>query len=336
MSNDMYLKLIDLIENADYGNTSISEYIKTMGISGVIAKQLIQNGLVIEETQKSGTSFAKPKSDSNQYSSKTHEQKRIMYELAEERAPIVFSTENELSSFLDLMSKFPNYTATNLLLLSAQNPQASILKTFDEWDKEGYNIKKFQKGIKLFQFEGKKTDKNGKPYNDFSIKNVFDIEQTDCDTKASPIPYDSKLLFTAMLKGTSTPIKPVEHEVLPSGYSAYFDEKQNTILIAKDLPFCVQFNTLCCELLLSEIKSRDRNYTRARYETDCICASYVISKKYGIDTSYFDLNNVCNIINNKDGVDIRKTIERIRSNVNSAVSRINTHIERTQGREMVL
>ena len=337
MSNELISQVAEIIKTATFKDPVVDKIIKENHLEYVLAEHLVENGVTLNDvktTIESGTGSADKGTKSKRAKLSNSEQKKLLYEIAEDTMPKIYEHDLSLSEVLDLMSRFTNYTALNLLLLTAQYPQATYLKLFDDWKEDGHSIKKGQKGIKLFKYEGQKVNKNGIEHSDYSIKTVFDVSQTDSEDVVVSPAFENKLLFSALVKDTKTPIKPVEQDKLPSGHSAYFDEKQNVILIAKDLPFCVQFNALCCEMMLSDICSRRKSYTRAHYEADCVCAAYVVSKRYGIDASYFDLNAVCEYAK-EHSVDVRKTLERVRSNANSVINRIDTYIERSQGKEVV-
>lgn len=53
-------------------------------------------------------------------------------------------------SFLNIMSRCHNYSFTNSLLISLQNENATLVKSFTDWKKDGVKINKNEKGIKIF------------------------------------------------------------------------------------------------------------------------------------------------------------------------------------------
>ena len=48
------------------------------------------------------------------------------------------------------MSRCHNYSFTNSLLISLQNKNATLVKSFTDWKKDGVKINKNEKGIKIF------------------------------------------------------------------------------------------------------------------------------------------------------------------------------------------
>ena len=53
-------------------------------------------------------------------------------------------------NFLNIMSRCHNYSFTNSLLISLQNKNATLVKSFTDWKKDGVKINKNEKGIKIF------------------------------------------------------------------------------------------------------------------------------------------------------------------------------------------
>jgi hypothetical protein len=52
-----------------------------------------------------------------------------------------------LQKFLDVMSRFPNYSFNNCMLVAMQFPDASLVQGFVAWKKVGRTVKKGSKGI---------------------------------------------------------------------------------------------------------------------------------------------------------------------------------------------
>ena len=62
---------------------------------------------------------------------------------------------------LDVMARFDRYSVSNILLLAAQNPNATRLADFAYWKKEGVSVKKGEKSLLLLE--------PGKEYTNLSI-----------------------------------------------------------------------------------------------------------------------------------------------------------------------
>lgn len=53
-------------------------------------------------------------------------------------------------NFLNIMSRCHNYSYTNSLLISLQNENATLVRSFTDWRKDKVSINKNEKGIKIF------------------------------------------------------------------------------------------------------------------------------------------------------------------------------------------
>lgn len=69
----------------------------------------------------------------------------------EEKINNTLSTSQETLQLFSDMQKFNNYSARNQLLILAQKPNATGVRTFDQFKKDGYHVKKGEKGIKILK-----------------------------------------------------------------------------------------------------------------------------------------------------------------------------------------
>ena len=77
-----------------------------------------------------------------EYVEKKKAEKDAIYKLIDDTAKQVVNDPTKFAAFLDTQSKFDRYSATNALLIYAQNPGATQLKDFNDWTKDNVKIKK--------------------------------------------------------------------------------------------------------------------------------------------------------------------------------------------------
>lgn len=120
-----------------------------------------------------------------------------------------------IAELLAFGSRFYQYSLNNLALIYEQNPNATYVQSFVRWKKEGYSVRKGQKGLYiLVPYIKKYADINGELVGVDSIKDkailagikqgryairervtgyghgyVFDISQTTCPTEDYPKYY---------------------------------------------------------------------------------------------------------------------------------------------------
>ena len=114
---------------------------------------------------------------------------------------------SKLTEVLQFAAKFPRYSYNNQLLIFAQKPSATAVKSFNAWKEAGRFVKKGEKGIEIFAPIQKtyvrkenevddngnpKLDDEGQPIKkkvciedlDYTVKYVYDIAQTE----GTPVP----------------------------------------------------------------------------------------------------------------------------------------------------
>lgn len=129
-------------------------------------------------------------------------------------------SENEegLKEMTRFMAQFHNYSTNNVSLISAQYDGALAVAGYNKWKEQGLNVRKGQKGIKIFvpssykvYFDEKsqgyiplkqlsneqknKTNKNPElvtSRTSFFLTSVFDITQTDAEPEDYPKYYPNK------------------------------------------------------------------------------------------------------------------------------------------------
>ena len=86
-----------------------------------------------------------------EYVEKKKAEKDAIYKLIDDTAKQVVNDPTKFADFLDTQSKFDRYSATNTLLIYAQNPGATQLKDFTDWTKDNVKIKKGTKSISILE-----------------------------------------------------------------------------------------------------------------------------------------------------------------------------------------
>lgn len=271
-------------------------------------------------------------SDQNSSVSYTHQKKASsdnqnikLTKMVTDTATKIIASGEALYSFLKLMSRFKDYSTNNLLLIYAQNPNASDLKTFDEWHEQGKHLKKGVKGTKIRKKE------NGS--NSFTVVNLFDVRQLR-EEDMPPIPVHEtisdrnqmKHFFKLMANGFAPSAKiageskraEVSLDVL-HGEDAVYNVENKVIYIREDLPMSVQLNLICRESLMSYIAGRDKSYSREKYIPECSCAALIVCERYGVDASFFlsELDDYCQSLPKDDTKAIKQFIDNIRSKSNT-------------------
>jgi hypothetical protein len=91
----------------------------------------------------------------------------------------------EFKAWLACLAKFHQYSWRNRMLILLQNPDATRVRGYKQWQAMGRQVRKGEKAIRIVRPNPKKiTPEDGsEPYyiTYFTTANVFDVSQTDGD-----------------------------------------------------------------------------------------------------------------------------------------------------------
>ena len=96
-----------------------------------------------EQAQEKQTAETKPTQNS------FAERKQKCLSMIEDAALDAVADAKRYGAFLGVVSRFDRYSPNNQLLIFAQNPQATQLKDFDAWAKEGGSVRKGSHGVMI-------------------------------------------------------------------------------------------------------------------------------------------------------------------------------------------
>lgn len=105
--------------------------------------------------------------------------------LVEQVATLV--TSDGWAQFLALAGTFHAYSLNNLLLILSQRPTATRVAGFRQWQARGRQVRKGEKGIRIFGYSSRKVETTNETTGEteekrvtyYPILTVFDVAQTD-------------------------------------------------------------------------------------------------------------------------------------------------------------
>lgn len=204
-----------------------------------------------------------------------------------------------LTAFLDTMARFHRYSATNLMLILTQRPDATRVAGFQAWRSMGRFVRKGEKGIVIFApMRLKKRSANESASDavvedDFILRfravHVFDIAQTD----GEPLPDLARPHGDDVAAHALDRLKAL---VAEKGIALEYAETLNgafglscggTIKLALDLASkpAEQFATLAHELAHELLHRDDRRkeLTKTVVETEAEAVAYAVCRAVGVD-----------------------------------------------------
>jgi len=211
--------------------------------------------------------FTQPPEDGRK--EQRQQERAALFSLAEQTA-LGLGDPAKLAQYLDTQANFPAHSVNNALLIMAQMPAATQVRSFDAWKAAGASVQKGQKGIKILEpgqpFEG--DDKQ--MHTPYFVKSVFDITQTDAEP-APAVTRDGRQLLKAMVN--YAPVACVPSDTVPEGKTAHFDGKQIQVLRGSDAPDL--FRGIAAEMAAAKLG----------HGFGAQCAAYMLCRRHGIEPS---------------------------------------------------
>ena len=222
--------------------------------------------------------------DKEAWAEKKQAERQSVYDLADTTAVEVSADGSKFQSYLDVQTRFSRYSATNVLLILAQKPEATQLKDFNGWKEAGASIKRQQKGISILEPGEEYERADGSIGTSYNVKRVFDISQTTARAKVQPaISVDDRLLLKALISRSPVPMQTVDD--LPNHMGALYDHDQQVIFVRRGMDSADIFRSVSKELAHAEIAGMEKDYTRE----GAAFAAYSVDKLNRYDLIILDI-----------------------------------------------
>ena len=235
-----------------------------------------------------------------------------------EQQILKLTDSDQFKQYLNTLAKFHHYSARNIDLIYAQNPQATQVAGFKQWQKAfNRTVNRGAKAIriatpiikKLTPAEQKRLDTTDeRAIVGYRYLPVFDVSQTSGEPVLSAKDFVKENLadhqnVTSLYNAfkdylnqqTDLKVSEVPLETL-NGAKGYFQPSTNEIVIGGDEPDnALKLKTLYHEYAHSQLhglKSAFKDRPRAYQETQAEAVAYVAMQNIGVDTSNYSLGYV--------------------------------------------
>lgn len=272
------------------------------------------------------------------------------------------SDSESFKKYLNTLAKFPNYSVNNVLLIQAQNSQATLVSGYKDWQKKfNRHVNKGAKAlyitapiIKPLNEEEKKkynttedkaivayryvpvfdiANTTGEPVltaHDF-ITNEYTTEQTEifCTSKLNKVAEHIEKEY-----GISISFKPLDKDI-----GGYYRPKDHTIALNSLNSKTEQLKTLFHEFAHSQLhntkalKELDEPLTRAHKEAQAESVAYLSMQTMGIDTSGYSVGYISTWAQDKDLM--KQSLQEIKKVFNQTLEVIEKTPVQEQGQEIV-
>ena len=252
----------------------------------------------------------------------------------------VFTSDNYLK-YLQVMSKFHNYSFGNCVLIAMQNPEATLVAGYKAWQtKFKRQVRKGETSIKILApiprkmtkevtlADGTVEEKEIK-WMDFTVTSVFDISQTDGEeipTYIHKLDGDVDEYEKLIDKLTEISPVPVGFEDIQGSANGYFHTVDKRIATQEGMSQAQTVKTMVHEIAHSIMHDKDDgtdkeadNRTR---EVQAESVAYVVNNYLGLDTSDYSFGYVAGWSTGKDIKELRASLEAIRNTAHDMIDRI--------------
>lgn len=277
--------------------------------------------------KKSGTA-ARPQLSPEEYAAKKKAEKDAVYQMIDDAATEIVNAPEKFRGYLDTQARMDRYSAANALLIYKQQPQATQLKEFRDWQEDGVKVSKGAKSLSILEpvEYAKKDGSTGIAYN---VKKVFDVSQTNGRRPAAPtLDRDPRKLVAVMLD--TAPIDVATVEELPSpNMGAFYRNEDQTLYVKRDIGDSVALcQCVAQELGHAQLAMSCEAYSRREMGFSAVCVGYMLCRKFGVDTRSFAIEDIPDGLKNKEPKGIRAELSKTRSAMNEISSRVSEEIYR--------
>ena len=247
------------------------------------------------------------------------------YELSEQITNEVAADSGKFQQYLDVQARFDRYTANNALLILAQRPDAERLGDYGYWREQGVFVKRAERQNPVLIMEpGKEYEReDGSIGTYYNAKKLYDISQTTMSERPQPqTAMDERLLIRALINNPPASIVTAEPDQMPEDKGAIFEPEENCIYVRKGMNAQEIFQCLTPELALAGFADGDPEYDRNEDAFHAYCASYMLCKKYGIDTQAYDFSYAPAFLEGMEPQEVRAELSKAREAANTISSRM--------------
>ena len=211
------------------------------------------------------------------------------------------SDPEALKYFLNIMTKCPDYSLNNQLLLMYQSQERpfTMLKAQDVWERQGVSVN--QDAAYYYIWEPDKDEngeviyiKNSREPAGYHYKYMYDVNDTNY-TYVQPQPTSLQAL-EALLTRHKPPVEVVDEIKNIAGARAMYSPKDKAIYVVRSskVPADDFFTAIVTEMghaiCHSQMKDTTMTYNRAYYHFTCCTAAYALASKYNVSTAAVNID----------------------------------------------
>lgn len=208
---------------------------------------------------------------------------------------------------------------------------AQKIGDYGYWRDQGAYVKRQERNNPILIMEpGKEYEReDGSTGTYYNAKKVYDISQTNARDRlqqAQPEITDAQLV-RAVVNNPPVAIVAAEPDQMPEDKGALFEPEESCIYVRKGMSAQEIFRSVTPELALAGFADGDKNYDRNEDAFHAYCASYLLCKKYGVDTQGFDFTHAPEFFEGMEPQEVRGELSKVRDAAGDISSRMAKVLE---------
>ncbi len=259
-----------------------------------------------------------------EYSELKRQEKAEVFELLSAATQKLIRPDG-LKAYADKQAQLLRHSVSNVLLIMEQDPEATWVRTYDDWKADGVAVLKGEAGLRtLGSYRFQKED--GTIGMGSKVVKMFDVKQTAIKD------FDIEGPGYRKVPEVITGIYPssVEVQDLPNGELAVYDPDDRLIRVKEGLDPMTKMFVVTREVSmyhLADFHENGREETMAEAEL----AAYILVKHYGFDTPDVDFSKLTETYPGKEEKAVRAELGRIKFACDRVDEKVREALELNRG-----
>lgn len=215
--------------------------------------------------------------------------------------------------YLEVQADHPQYSASNILLVLAQNPEITQVNSLERWNKLGRSVKREENGLKIRVSD--RYIKDGQEYRGYKVGRVFDVSQTTGKGRppAKTILAENTPQMDAALRELLdiSPVKVVTNTTMRT--DAFYDAGAQEISVSSQLTDGQTFAALAREIVHARIHNHGQYpyYSREDCKLDADSVSYMLCRSFGVPQNRPDASRIAMMNDGLEAQDRRSVLDNL-------------------------
>lgn len=272
-----------------------------------------------------------PKDTRPQWQVKQQQNRETAYQITDAAIEEFTAGKADVKRYLDVQSRFLNYSVRNTLLVMKKNPDATRIGDYSYWKGQNAEVLRDETKNPIIILEPGKEFKreDGSIGQYYNAKEVYDVSQTTVkDTVTPNVTYDDRLLLKALISKSPVSIKVVND--LPDGRGAMLDTSEHVILVKRGMAAHDIFKCVSAELANVDLEFQNPAYSRTTEGYKVYFVSYILCKRYGVDTKDFMFEGAGQIFSGKDAHAVTAELNEIKETAKAIDTRMARALEQNR------